>query len=192
MRIRYRGVLWEVDPELWDLLLGPKPPDGFKCNGCGAGGAALAAGVPDSFLDVPIWIGCSAHDFQYSAVAPLGGTWESRQLADWLLGINVELLLRAGDVNSFTARSVGYAYRGRVRMWGSHAFRGWGPGEKPESRWQRIQDAYGLFTPSDPRAAELRKQYEAKLEYLRNQADRRLAPKAKAIGPLAWPVTEVS
>lgn len=190
MRIRYRGVLWEIDDELWGLLLGPKPPDGFRCNGCGAGGAALAAGVPDSFLDVPLWIGCSVHDFHYSKDAPLGGTWESRQLADWLLGINVELLLRSGDVNPITARAVSYAYRGRVRMWGSKAFRGWAPGEKPEGLWQRMQDAYGLFIPRDPRAAELREQYEGKLEYLRTQADRRLMPKGRSVGALAWPVGE--
>lgn len=175
MRLRYRGVLYEIDDEVWGLMIGPRPPDLFGCNGCGAGGAFLAAAVPDDFLDVPLWIACSLHDFHYSKVAPLGGTWESRQLADWLLGVNVELIMRAGDVNTLTAKAWGNLYRGRVRMWGGKAFKGWAPGEKPESRWQRIQDAYGLFTPKDPRVAGLRENYESSLARIRERADRSMS-----------------
>lgn len=169
MRLRYRGESREVDEELFSLLLGPPPPDGSRTNGCGAGGALLAWVVPDSWLDVPLWIACAYHDHAYSKAAPLGGTWASRQLADWLLGVNVELLLRAHGLTAVTSRLIGWLYRGRVRLWGAAAFRGWTPGERPESWWQRVRDAYGLFRVRDERAAELRAAYVSVLEGLRRR-----------------------
>ena len=98
------GIGINVDPALWAKLEGPKPPDGFECNGCGPQGHWFVSWlVPDRVAGICVAPACAIHDYSCA----LAGNRSDFADASAELGRNVEHILRAGDFQRL-ARLVGF------------------------------------------------------------------------------------
>lgn len=131
-----------VTRRLWRLLEGPKPAEGFKCDGC--------SWSPDSWAGYKLWPACVIHDYHYRTADLRGvpgggvpGTAAGRAYADATFRRNLVTLLREQGCGPVRSQRVAWIYWGRVRIWGASAFQHWSAGEKPASRWQRIREVWG-------------------------------------------------
>lgn len=136
MRFFCSGEAREVPGLVWRSLLGPKPPEGYRCDGCSSS--------PDRLFGVDIWPACVIHDYHYRE-GVIGGTWHARRAADRILRANIrDQFNRAGKPRR--GRLVARLYYGRVRIWGAKAFK-FAEDEKPRHIFQRLREVYGRWSP---------------------------------------------
>ncbi len=123
--------------EWWDQLQGPKPPEGYSCDGCSWSPDWLRA------TGYMLWPACVIHDFHYreARVARILGasaSWPTRAEADARLAANLNVLLRLQG-GTVLARIMPRLFWGRVRVWGASAWQG----EDAERWWPaRVWEAW--------------------------------------------------
>lgn len=127
----------------WLRLWGPRPPEGYECDGCSLS--------PDYFGRWKLWPACVIHDYHYRE-GVLGGNWHGRRTADRILRVNLERLVLDQGGARWLARLVGAAYYGRVRVWGKKSYRHWEDGEEPLSWLDRVREVWGGWEPTDEAA----------------------------------------
>lgn len=81
------GEWREIRADWWNALEGPKPPYGFKNDGCTI--------VHDFDGDVALWPACVIHDWHYSSKC---STVTKRMAADTKFGVNTYRIQRLQDV----------------------------------------------------------------------------------------------
>lgn len=71
VRVLVAGKWRECPAEVWAVLEGPLPPEGWSgCNGC--------SGVPDHTIGgYKVWPACVVHDFDYSHDSPEIPRWKA-------------------------------------------------------------------------------------------------------------------
>lgn len=126
-RIRFRcagkdRATWLV---WWLQLEGPRPPEGFDCDGCSWSPDWLKA------TGYILWPACVIHDYHYREAhaapqprATLVSAWPDRARADAILYRNLLTMLRVQGANRAFAEAVAWAYWGRVRVWGAGSYKG--------------------------------------------------------------------
>ena len=134
MKFIVNGRKRHYPEELWENLIGEKPPPGFTCNGC--------TNSPDYFRRFFIWPACIVHDFHYSGV--LGGSWASRREADRIFYKNLKIELIDQEAPWALSATLPWIYWGRVRLHGAGHYP-FSEGESPQSWWQRFREVYGIF-----------------------------------------------
>lgn len=134
------GHLLAVSDLLWRPLLGPKPAEGFSCDGC--------SWSPDKLGRRKLWPACVIHDYHYRS-GLLGGTWHARRLSDRRLARNLYTLLRMQGAGQTYAKLAARAYYGRVRIWGAGSYAYWDEGEKPRGFLARVREAWGSWEPTE-------------------------------------------
>lgn len=99
--------------ELWDVMLGPKPPHQWPgCNGCSF--------APDYAREGKIiWPACRIHDWHYCDESP----HVLQHTADTTLRLNVWRILRAQGVSMVDASLVAASYFGGVTVGGRPHYR---------------------------------------------------------------------
>ena len=147
-----------VPMSVWDLLAGPKPRNGYICNGAGPdrlgpGRIGRALGwivnrlVPDEIHGWNVGIAAAIHDHEYG----LGGNWTDRRRADWNLARNIVTVI--SEAECFGARAslsaprvflIATLYWLGVRLGGWAAFN-YATGQGPRGRAQRLRERLGLF-----------------------------------------------
>jgi len=117
-----RKLLFEQT--LWLALEGPKPEEGYGCNGCSFS--------PDRWwlhkVWVPVVLACIVHDNHYDTHKPLGTGWRARQKADAILYRNLKKIIWYHGGTIGQAERIAWLYWGRCRLWGGKAWRGDAPG----------------------------------------------------------------
>ena len=98
---RVRDVPRYCFREVWDALIGPKPPEGWETDGCSFS--------PDYIANRHVWPACVIHDFHYS------GAGVSRWRADWIFFRNLYRLLRGGGLAFYASFAVALVYWWAVR-----------------------------------------------------------------------------
>ena len=122
----------------WQQLAGPKPPEGFKCDGCSCS--------PDFLGMLALWPAGVIHDYHYHV--RLEGqvrNWHSRWLADATLRANMRVLVQLQGGSRLHAWWLPWLYWGRVRIWGGSSYRDWDDGEEPLGWVQLFCEAWGLW-----------------------------------------------
>lgn len=103
-----------ADRELWFSLCGPKPVEGFVCDG--------ASWSPDVWRGFPIWVAAVIHDFHYRS-GVLGASWASRRRADNVFRKNVRRVVRFSGGGPLSAWRISSIYWLGVRLggWSSYS-----------------------------------------------------------------------
>lgn len=136
MRIKVSGKVRNYPAVFYFQLEGKFPPPSFESNGCSFS--------PDYWGKFAIYPACHLHDFYYDVENPEVKCWATRKEADEFLYRNIKKVLLQQGAGRLKAEFVANLYYGRVRIWGAKAFP-FKEGEKPESFFRRIQEAWGLF-----------------------------------------------
>ena len=139
-----------VSQWLWRQLEGPKPRDGFACDGC--------SWSPDAYVTLTgkvykLWPACVVHDYGYRThklrmAALLGtgpgiaGTAAGRKECDGRFRRNLRMLIKLQGGSGFDQKRLAWLYWGRVRIWGAKAFQHWGEGAEPLSFWARVREVW--------------------------------------------------
>ena len=121
------GDLRGVAREWWNQLEGPRPPDGYACDGC--------SWSPDWLRGWKLWPACAIHDYHYRTEA-LGVDAGARARADAVLRANLRTLLRLQSAPAWRREAVAWAYWSRVRIYGARSFNQ-GKGAQDERSWLR-------------------------------------------------------
>ncbi len=144
------GKALQVADYFWKQLRGPKPPDGFECDGCTFSPDRL---VSISGRTYKLWPACVIHDHHYrtealrhGSVVEAGGrvtgTARGRKYADDTFYWNLRKLVAAQGGGKFEQARLAWLYWGRVRVWGARHFQHWDEGAKPLSRWARLKEVW--------------------------------------------------
>lgn len=144
LRFIVSGEELRVSRDLWTPLEGPKPPEGFPCDGCSNSPDTLPTGAK-------LWPACVVHDYHYRTEGVLEPRkWAARRESDWILRRNLNRLLRAQGVGRWRAGKVAWGYWFAVRRFGASSWQHWPEGEEPLSYWQRVRETWGLFRDKRP------------------------------------------
>lgn len=122
IEFKVSGRSLQFDRRLWFQLEGPKPQEGWECNGCSFS--------PDFWLSIrtgkryPLVVACVIHDHHYSEEKPLGAGWKARAESDAILRRNLRRVIVRNDGSLGESERIAWLYWGRVRLWGGRAWRG--------------------------------------------------------------------
>jgi hypothetical protein len=118
---RVSGRTLQFDRKLWDLLEGPKPEEGWECNGCSFSPDFWYS--PWTKQKYALVMACIIHDWHYSKTKPLGPGWRARMQADAILRRNLRIIVVYQGGTMGESERIAWLYWGRVRLWGRPAWR---------------------------------------------------------------------
>jgi len=120
---------------LWLAMEGPRPPEGYECDGCSHSPDGWWSWV--THVLYTLVVACTIHDYHYSEEKPLGADWRARMEADAILRRNLRTVILMQGGTRWEAEWIAWLYWGQVRILGDGAWR------KGPSRWDRVKEVWG-------------------------------------------------